>query len=193
MFSLLMLSAGMGTILAPRFLDYHEEIIKADAIILFVGPDWEARKDETRRLLTDGYSTKLIIPLYHKYFLLGPNRGIPEVRTTVQDNSIARANKMRDYPRYFENTHVELLEAKQMMDALGLKSALCVSSAYHMRRVKVMADTVFKGNGYRICCAPVMAGGKEHKIWFLDREQVAWVTSEYFKLVWFWLYGSYAA
>ena len=80
-----------------------------------------------------------------------------------------------------------------MMDALGFKSAICVSSAYHMRRIKVISDKVFAGNGYRISFASVKAGGKEQNIWFLDREQVIWVMSEYIKLAWFWLYGSYAA
>ena len=49
----------MVTILAPRFLDYSEEVNNADAIILFVGPDRDAREDEALRLFTDGFSGKL--------------------------------------------------------------------------------------------------------------------------------------
>jgi hypothetical protein len=189
---MVILGAVTGSIVAPRFLLYHEKVPEADAVILFVGSDWEAREDEASRLMTEGYSRRLLIPLYHKYFPLAPVKVILRVRPTSQDVSIADANTKRNYPRYFENTHIELLEAKKMMDALGLKSAICVSSAYHLRRIKVMADAVFAGNGYRISFAPAKEVGREQKIWFLDRGQAAWVMSEYLKLLWFLLYGSAA-
>ena len=54
-----------------------------------------------------------------------------------------------------QNTHLEILEAKRLMKERGLKSAIFVSSPYHMRRIKIIAGSVFGEDGeYALAFVP---------------------------------------
>jgi hypothetical protein len=53
---------------APHYLNYADPPIKADAIVLFIGPDLEARKKEANKLLDAGYANYLIIPAYGRIY-----------------------------------------------------------------------------------------------------------------------------
>ena len=43
--------------------------------------------------------------------------------------------------QHFEDTHVEILRARSILQNMGLKSVNFVSSPYHMRRIKMISGT----------------------------------------------------
>ena len=49
---------------APHYLTYSDKPRSSDAVVLLVGPDFEARKKEANYLIGYGYANFLIIPAY---------------------------------------------------------------------------------------------------------------------------------
>ncbi len=74
------------------------------------------------------------------------------------------------------------------MDGKGLTSAIFVSSPYHMRRIKLIANRVFIGTGYRMVFIPTRFEKRTEGLWFLHQSDIRKVASEYGKIVWFFLY-----
>jgi uncharacterized SAM-binding protein YcdF (DUF218 family) len=75
-----------------------------------------------------------------------------------------------------------------MMDGLGLHSALLVSSPYHMRRIRIMAGTVFTGKGYSFTCVPTMSERSFNMSDWADRYKRNVMIQEIGKLCWFMIY-----
>ena len=93
------------------------------------------------------------------------------------------------YPDFYENTHIEVLEAGKMMKSLGLKSAILVSSPYHMRRIRIIAGQVFSHEKYRLTFR-----GSRHVQHDRFPSQFTWtrmrkVLGEYIKIGWFYGYS----
>ena len=63
-------------------------------------------------------------------------------------------NNISSYPSFYEDTHIEIIEAQKRMSDYGLKSAIFVSSPHHMRRIKLIAEKVFKSNNYNFYYVP---------------------------------------
>lgn len=53
---------------APKYLTYSDQPVKSDVIILFLGPDFDARKKEALKLMEEGYAQHLLIPVYGQAF-----------------------------------------------------------------------------------------------------------------------------
>ncbi len=175
---------------APYYLTRGDKPTKSDVIVLLIGSKLAPRKDEVFKLIEDGYARYLIIPAYGKVSDAGlfPNRA-PQMNPKP-DRSLARGRpvSLRHYPRHFEDTHVEIIEAKKMMDRAGFKSAIFVSSPYHMRRVSIIANTVFGKGGYRLTFVPSRYEQGKGVTWFLEKWHLNFVTREYSKIAWFLLY-----
>ena len=181
-----------AVVYAPKFLTSRDEPKKSEAIIFFVGPDYEAREEKVRELLDKGYASKLIIPLYSKVVPASTEVDITRInRATLQDNINARSYVQKSYPSYFENTHIEALEAKKAMDALGLKSAICVSSPYHMKRIRLILNRVFSESVYKISCVPAVTDYDIGSFWFLRWDHIFWIVSETVKIGWFSIYETF--
>ena len=89
----------------------------------------------------------------------------------------------------YENTQLELLQARGMMEKLELKSAVVVSSLRHLRRVQIIAGQVFAAGGYEIGLQPASLKISSPLACLqsgLCRDHVA---SEYLKIAWFLVYG----
>ncbi len=166
-------------ILAPDYLIYSDKPQKADAVVLFLGTEYRERKAEAVRLINDGYADYLIIPAYGK---------IAEAPNFERGSLMGVPSRPSHYPVVFEDTHVELLEAKRLMDGKGLTSAIFVSSPYHMRRITVIAKRVFTGSGYRMIFVPTRFEKPTGRLWFLNQNTIRKVTGEYGKIAWFFLY-----
>ena len=89
----------------------------------------------------------------------------------------------------YENTHLELLLAREMMVKLGLKSAVVVSSPYHMRRLQLIAGQVFADGGYGIGLKSTFL--KSHNSLACLQSDCCrkHVAGEYLKLAWFLVYS----
>ncbi|MCM2285993.1 MAG: YdcF family protein [Desulfobacula sp.] len=129
---------------AAAWLNYTEPPAPSDIVVLFVGPDYTERKKEAFKLLEEGYAARILIPARNIILTnADPGTQDTEFYLPVQPG-------WSRYPDYYENTHVELLEAKKMMDASGHTSALLVSSPFHMRRISLISKTVFPDEKYQL-------------------------------------------
>jgi hypothetical protein len=66
----------ISVLYAPNYLNYADPPIKADAVVLFIGPDLEAREKEANKLLDAGYADYLIIPAYGRISMKMPYRPV---------------------------------------------------------------------------------------------------------------------
>jgi hypothetical protein len=190
---------GLILILSPRYLLYSDAPQKSDVIVLFPDPELNAMRREVRKLIENGYSRYLCIPtsfsLYHANqnktgftAVLNPNvaPGIGISLQQFEDNiSMDYFSKIKEksgFPQYFENTHVEMLLAKKIMDAYGFKRAIFISSPYHMRRIKIMANRVF-GSAYDITLVSSFEKSYDGLLTLWDESKHVFM--EYLKLIWF--------
>jgi uncharacterized SAM-binding protein YcdF (DUF218 family) len=191
-------------LLAPRYLAYVESPRQSDAVILFVGGDYEARLREARQLIADGYASHLIIPAYGQVQKQGPDGKLESVDSYLklntsnlqprpQDELLNTSNLKPKTASWLEDTHTEVLVARQMMERSGFRTAILVSSRYHMRRVKLIADRVFTQTHYRLHFVPTRYESTKSAFWFLNGPEFARVTSEYIKIAWFQLYSRFAS
>jgi hypothetical protein len=179
-------------IYAPRYLLYSSDYRKVDAIVLFLGPDFLARQKGANKLINEGMADYLIVPAYHKVYRIADKGSI---KSLSPDLSLRRSMKERAMlnpaPYYYEDTHVEAVEARKMMSDYKLKSAIFVSSPYHMRRIKLIVGNVFtgkdgqKGGFYFV---PTMYEKAPRNFWELTLTNWKKVGWEYIKITWFCFY-----
>ena len=177
-------------VFAPGFLLSDDIPGKADAVVLFVGPGNEARLDEAKVLIKEGHARYLLIPFTGEMFETDKAGGL--VRITVNQprgDLIRRVRMAANYRKHYENTHIEALEAKRMMEELGLSSAMLVSSGYHMRRIRMISSRVFDAGTYSIKCNPARWQREFTAADWLDGEKRRIIVSEYVKIGWFLVYG----
>ena len=163
---------------------------KADAVVLFVGPGNVTRLDEAKQLIKDKYARYLLIPSSGELFTANPAGGLVKLAGNQPcGNLFLRIRIAATYGKFYESTHIEALEAKRMMDDLGLKSAMLVSSAYHMRRISMIAGRVFDARKYSISCNPARWQTSFTAGDWLNKERRKIMVSEYVKIAWFLAYG----
>jgi uncharacterized SAM-binding protein YcdF (DUF218 family) len=187
---LVLMMLAFFVIFAPGFLFTEDVTRKADAVVLFVGPGNEARRYESEQLIREGYARYLLIPSSGKVFKKDADGGLVRiVGNQPRADFVQRVRIAANYKKYYENTHIEALEAKRMMNELGLKSAMLVSSAYHMRRIRIIAGLVFDSRTYTITCNPAKWQTEFTAVDWLDGEKRRIIGSEYLKIGWFLVYG----
>jgi len=174
----------ISVLYAPNYLNYADQPIKADAVVLFLSTDSKARYMEAERLLSDGYANYLIIPILGK---VSSTSGEKPFRKKISDPK-------GKYPRFYEDTHIEVLEAKRIMDQSGFKKANFVSSPTHMRRIKIITGHVFQKknpapNAYQIKFVPMRTETSLPKVSPWDMKSIGNVAYEYIKMVWFYSYN----
>ncbi len=179
---------------APYWLARADRPVQSDVIVLLLGPKSTLRKEEALKLIEDGHSRHLIIPAYGKVSDAGPFSNDTGELSVRPDPSIIRGRIVNrlSYPKYYEDTHIEILESRKMMDKAGFKSAIFVSSPYHMRRISIIAKKVFGKNDYQLIFVPSRFEQYNHTLWFLSKRDLKMVTSEYVKIAWFTLYRFFA-
>jgi uncharacterized SAM-binding protein YcdF (DUF218 family) len=176
-------------IFAPGFLSSEDIPRKADAVVLFVGPGNGARLDEAKQLIKEGYARYLLIPSSGELFATDPAGGVVRIAgNQARDYLFHRIRLAANYKKRYENTHIEVLEAKRMMDDLGLRSAMMVSSAYHMRRIRLIAGRVFDSRIYFVSCKPARWQKPFTSADWMDAERRKIIVSEYVKILCFCLY-----
>jgi len=189
-FFILVLLAGL-VLYSPRFLLYSSEYKKADAIILLLGPDFKARQKEANLLINEGLADYLIIPAYHKtYGIYDKGKGqylLPDLHSVESTN-----NNVLHPPDFYEDTHLEIIEAKKIMSDYELKSAIFVSSPYHMRRIKLIATKVFDLSNGGFYFVPTRYEKVPVNYWELSSADWKKVRREYGKILWFYIYFTWS-
>ena len=194
---------GLILMLSPRYLLYSDAPRKSDIIILFPDPELDAMRREARQLIGNGYSKYLCIPTSFSLYRVDQDKtGFTAVLNPAVKPGIGLSLRLfEDYismdyflkikqecgfPRYFENTHVEMLLAKKVMDAYGFKSAIFVSSPYHIKRIKIITGRVFD-SAYNITLMPSHFKKGDDALlssWY----ELQHVFAEFPKIAWFLCY-----
>jgi uncharacterized SAM-binding protein YcdF (DUF218 family) len=173
---------------APSFLLLAQAPVKSDAVILFVGKKMELREREANRLVTDGYADYLIIPAYGQIKKPGPDGSLESISSDVKPKP---SNLKPKTAAWIEDTHEEAILARDLMERLGARSALMVSSPYHMRRIKLITGKVFKDR-LAIQYVPTRYETTGGALWLFNSYERKLVLTEYGKIAWFLLYSSFA-
>lgn len=179
-----------GVLFSPYFLLYSTDYKKADAIILLLGPDFKARHKEAKKLIRMGMADYLIISAYNKTYRIY-DQGKRQVLLPKMNFAEQDANPKTSYPTFYEDTHIEIIKAEKIMSVHGLKSAIFVSSPYHMRRIKFIAGKVFNLNRDGFYFVPTSHEKAPANFWELTSVEWRKVRREYGKIVWFFIYTAW--
>ena len=178
---------------APHFLLYSSSYRKTDAIILFLGPDFTARQKEAYRIINEGMTHYLIIPAHYKTYKIFAEGAISYFSPNLSSRSATNRNASDFYlPSFYEDTHREVIDAKQIMSDYGLKSAIFISSPYHMRRIKLISAMVFAEEKGMFYFVPTSYEKAPANFWELSGADWKKVGREYVKILWFYLYLPWA-
>jgi uncharacterized SAM-binding protein YcdF (DUF218 family) len=163
---------------AGDYLSYSEAIQPAYAVVLFVGPDMQARRKAADQILCQGLARYLIVPAHGQvYRCLQGGEEAPELISppTIDGESVQPVAVALELLRIAEDTHIEMLMAYQTIQRSSLEATVFVSSPYHMRRIKIMADRLFEASGLetRFVATPYETTGGN--LWWTDRRQISWV------------------
>ena len=172
---------------SPRFLLYSSEYKKTNAIILILGPDFKARQKEAYKLINEGMADYLIIPAYHKVYRVYDK----EMKKYLSRNLYPFKSSQKNVaapPEFYEDTHLEIVEAQKIMSDYRLTSAIFVSSPYHMRRVQLIAMKVFDTNNNAFYFVPTHYEKAPADFWELSSADWRKVRREYGKILWFFIY-----
>jgi hypothetical protein len=171
---------------APRFLVYSTGCEKADAVVVLLGPDFRARHRHAKNLVYKGMADYLVIPAYGRTYKM--ELGEIKIVGRQPRKNLSRKSGNIQVPEYWEDTHLELLQAREIMADYGHKSAIFVSSPYHMRRIQMIVHKVFNSpHGLYFSPTPFEEGPVN--LWELGASDWKKIYREYIKIVWFQLYS----
>ncbi len=182
----LVLMVATAVYYAPHFLAYADKPVKSDAIILFWGPNFAAREKEAHLLLNEGYARFLIAPGVQQ--VISTENISPQLADAIKH---IYAGDAGDNHRYYEKTHYEVLYAKKIMNAMRLKSAIMVSSPYHMKRIKMICEKTFGEQAIYISYVPTRYERFMTDLLRMDREDIRLMMLEFTKICWFCLYSAF--
>lgn len=175
-------------LVGPRFLVYADKLVSHEAVVLFTGPGQKHRLDEAQQLIAGGYARYLIIPDFGIVSQVREDGALEAVAPERwRSDNREKGPLVSVFPGYFESTHVEALEAKRILDRLGLRSALMVSSPYHTRRINLICGRVFS-DAYSYAVVPARTQEVFSVRDWLEKEPRKKIASEYVKMVWFLMY-----
>jgi len=179
------LSIAVIIFVAPYYLTYSDVPRKVDAVVVLVGPGLEARMKEAKELARKRLIKYIFVPAhselragFEEHLNTGDN---PNTATCIPSHTVKVSEPLLSY----QSTYKELLRAKEMIDRYGFRSAIIVSSPYHMRRIKIMCSNVFPSEQYDILCVATRYEHTHRTFWFLYRYDRKWILTEYGKIAWF--------
>ena len=182
-----------GVIMAPAFLVHSRPVEKVDCAIMLVGGENDVRFKGAEQLVAEVKASALLVPAHHRvlYNDKKESRSFSETQRIAAQAVPLGGRRLRLFGkswRIFENTHLELLTGRRMMEKLGYRSAVIVSSPYHMRRLQLIAHKVF-GDDFRIGFAATPFEAYDVIGCYSSWNNFRNVASEYAKIGWFLVYS----
>jgi hypothetical protein len=171
----------------PSFLLYRTEPVDGGAVVLLLGPSEEARKQQADDLVAAGEAKFVIVPNEGVIFEAQVARIFVTPKKTA---AMSRAVQSEFQRTYVEHTHIEILQARDLIAHIDATRVIFVSAPYHMRRVKIMAGRIFGDENYQLAFVPTTYE-TTHEPWFTSWHDVKWVFSEWAKIVWFLVYAPF--
>jgi uncharacterized SAM-binding protein YcdF (DUF218 family) len=180
------------------FLLYGEQFLrinnddnkrKTDAVVILAGaPFLEDRQRilEGAKLYQQGRGRYIILPLRHATFKWSWVETHYELVNSIPETQIIVGRRTaEDKPEItqFGGTFVEAQKTVRIMHKHQLKSAIIVSSAYHMRRTKIAFDQVRSNPQLQFYFHPVDHTLNPELPWWRDGKYFRRVLGEYKKLL----------
>ena len=183
----------LAFLLSPTFLVYSDRPEKVEVAALFNGNPYYYREAEAKKQADLSIRKKLIIPfkgIIINSCSLKKETQLTELKKLIRKECPGIIKKKDDPEKYkfYETTYIEILNTKIMMDYLNIKTAVIVSYPYHLRRIKIMLGSVFDNSQYKIILLPSKFEPRKKIFWFLNRDDIKWIFSEYIKICWFFLH-----
>ncbi len=142
-------------------------------------------------MINEGMSDYLIIPAYHKVYRVYDMKTKKYLSPNLYLFKSDQKN-VTTFPSFYEDTHLEIIDAQKVMSGYGLRSAILVSSPYHMRRIKLIVMKVFDINRGDFYFVPTQYEKAPANFWELSLADWKKVRKEYGKILWFFLYVSWS-
>ena len=161
--------ATFGFFRAGQWLVVNQEPQNADIIIVLSGG--EERMEVASRLLDEGYSNTILLTNVYGFS--------PQAISDMESNESAEVIYRDDQST---STLASAKYSRKMMEETKLKSALIVSSEYHMRRVKMNFERTFKGTGYELTYIASDSHYQPQR-WWADEYSFSVTGSEYIKMI----------
>jgi hypothetical protein len=155
-----------------------------------LGPDFIARQKEAYRVINEEMADYLIIPAQEKVYRIYKEAGIKYLSPNLSVRNTIKKD-IANSPNYYEDTHLEIIEARKIMYKYGLHSAIFISSPYHMRRIKLIAIKVFYNESGKFYFVPTSYEKAPARFWEMSSADWKKVGREYGKIIWFFLYSSW--
>ena len=163
--------------LAGQFLVVNEQPQKADVIAILAG-DRGYRTERGAELFHAGYAPYIIVsggPIYNNITAAdlmmnhAMELGIPAEAIIKESHA--------------DSTYQNAFYTKEIMEQRGFKSVIIVSSEFHMRRVKLVFERVFKDTDIKLiyCAAKDPAFDPDH--WWSSNKSIMNTFNEYVKLM----------
>lgn len=161
----------------------------ADAIVVLAGASGEdnLRVLEGNRLFQQDRGRFVILPLRHPTFKWNwAIRNYHIVDPVPESNVLIARSGQKDDQQVISDyggTFLEALKTVRMMERHGLRSAIIISSSYHMRRVRVAFNKARGKKQLRFFYHPVANSRPAGRLWWTDSRYLNHILREYKKLV----------
>ena len=161
-----------------NFLVAQDELAPADVVIAISGDTGRVRTASD--LLNRGYGRWLILSGGPP----GRSGSAARMASDARDHGVSEGRMLLDARAM--STMDNAIGSAQLMEARGLRSAILVTSPYHMRRAIIIFRSVFRRKGLSVRAFPVQDGSFKMQGWWLRRLEGRLVLREYAKLLaWF--------
>lgn len=157
-------------IMIGNWLVVETPIQEADLVVALSGE--RERQDEAVKLLKEGFAKWILFTANfrsHDYACLG----------------IARQGIEPPIPAY--RTYDEAVVTRKAMEQKGLRSAIIVTSPYHLRRTRLIFARVFDGKGTRLIFHPSENSSFSMNAWWRSYYGRKMILLEYLGLVYYGL------
>lgn len=160
-----------------------------DAVVILAGAPTEDKQRITAgsAMFGSGSVRYMILPLRHPSFTWSWAARYYHLEHVIPGNSLLIGlSTPSDKPAIarYGGTYVEAQKTTQIMRKLKLKSAIIVSSGYHMRRVKLAFEHFQKKSHLQFYYYPVdQAANAGSLLWWMDTAYLSKILREYCKLL----------
>jgi uncharacterized SAM-binding protein YcdF (DUF218 family) len=161
-----------------NFLAVGEDPVKSDVIVVLAG-DTGGRTAYAISLLKEGYADRLLFSgcaaSTGAMVRQALDAGVPEDRLLIDTGS--------------ESTYDNAVNSRALLLENGYKSAIVVTSDYHMRRSRLVFEKAFKDADIRLVYCSSAAEGFTPAKWWANSHGFKTVCSEYIKLIGYFVQG----
>lgn len=167
---------GLAYFYAGKFLVVNEKVEKSDVIIVLSG-DRGFRMEKSAELYHKGYSQYIMISggkVYDDMTIAqlmkehAMKLGVPEKAIIIEDKA--------------DSTYENAVFSEELVKKLNFRSAIVVSSNYHMRRVKMLFDREYKDTDVSLTFIAANDPIFNQERWWNSNKSVMTVITEYIKL-----------